>query len=82
MSLIRVANGVRQNIQTVNRSISSNRWYRLTVHLDGINIRVRLQERDVITATDNTFLRGSAGLVTRSSTVADFDNLKVCIRDN
>ncbi|MCC5877585.1 MAG: hypothetical protein JJU11_15300 [Candidatus Sumerlaeia bacterium] len=82
VSLVRVANGIRQNISTVNRDISSNRWYRITVHLDGINIRVRLQERDVITAADNTFLRGSAGLTTRSSTVADFDNLKVCIRDN
>ena len=82
VEIIRVANGARQGVAKKSVNLRNDRWYRLKVDLEGINIRVSLDGDTMIRTQDNSFLRGKSGFFTRSDTVARFDDFKICVLPN
>lgn len=78
VSLVRVANGERQNMGTKTLNLMNDKWYELRVTAKGMEIDVELNGDSVLSATDNTFMAGRVGVFTRSNTVTNFDGFKVC----
>jgi pyruvate, water dikinase len=62
---------------SVNRKIESDRWYGLTVEVEGRMIRGYLDEEQVLTYETSGLLKGHAGLWTKADSVTWFRNFNV-----
>lgn len=74
-------NGVRSKPIGNDLPLKKGQWYELSVACNGNKIRISLDGKEVIPElTDNSFIRGKIGFITKSDTVAYFSDARVTYR--
>ena len=74
--LYRVVHGDRQQFASADLPVTSGEWHTLEAHARGSSLTVKWDDKQVISATDDTFQRGKIGLWTKADSVTAFDDLE------
>lgn len=77
--IYRVVKGVRQMLKSFDHIIDIRHWHTLRVIMNGCQIQVFFDEKQVFDLCDQTFTAGQVGLWTKSDAVTYFDDLKLRI---
>ncbi len=72
----RVIASDRQLLATADVEVKTGDWHFLSAEARGESIKISLDEKDVISLTDSTFLRGKVGLWTKADSIVSFDDIE------
>lgn len=77
LRIFRVANGIRRTLPggIVKAPTDDGEWHRLEFRVEGSQLTATLDGRFTATAYDSFFLKGRAGLWTKSDSITDFDDV-------
>lgn len=79
LRIFRVANGLRRTLPNGigKGATDDDAWHTLEFRAEGAKLTAILDGKVTVTAYDTYFLRGSAGLWTKSDSLTEFDDLKL-----
>ncbi len=77
VDIYKYVNGERTQLASEAAGIDTEEWRELRVEVEGENIRVLLDEKEMVEATDDEFTAGKVGLWTKADSVNCFDNVMV-----
>jgi hypothetical protein len=78
LRLYRVVNGNRKQLKSIDCSVNTGEWFKMSITMNGNKITCSLNDQSMIEATDDTFPNaGKVGFWTKADAVTYFDDLNI-----